>query len=572
MATVNTKGISVRLPQTTEIVTQYTFPAISSGSAVIVPIVVPTESVTPAGTTGTINTIPITVPAIDVSSLSVGVPSITTPLVLDPKLFISAIELLSDNHDYVAIGIDKSFNEPSVNTQEVFSTLILYTRTFTDPIHASDDTFGEANIDDDQTAFVQKSLSTSYAASDTPILVTIYNRDYSELINSSEVYALLVNKDILNVSTAIELHVFRINKGLVDQTDLQESAILSTNKAITELADVADSKAVYLDKEAIKSRAFPEDSLSTLAEFNRALLDVVQATDDIFGEANIDDDQVAIFGKSLTDSTSGAVDSFNSIVQFRKLTNNYTHTTDSMALAPKKVFTETLHPIVTFEKFDVIKSLSEDPLVLDAAIISVGTSISDITTGASEFIKLERSTALEQQLIYTSDTELNFVLEKSLTDLIFATDDAFADTTIDDDQVAFVNKALIDSFILTDADNYYQVVDFNRDISEATTFSEMHVVEIEKAVEDAAVTQDFIERFGIVKLLADSASILEVKELTLNKPLEDSVSAVVDYYVNNIQPEKQETVLTTETRTAHVQNYVEPYYVELDYVGTDLTL
>ena len=569
MATVNTKGISVRLPQTTEIVTQYTFPAISSGSAVIVPIVVPTESVTPAGTTGTINTIPITVPAIDVSSLSVGVPSITTPLVLDPKLFISAIELLSDNHDYVAIGIDKSFNEPSVNTQEVFSTLTLYTRTFTDPVYASDDVLGEANIDDDQTAFVQKSLSTSYAASDTPILVTIYNRDYSELINSSEVYALLVNKDILNVSTAIELHVFSINKGLTDTTDLQESTALSTNKAAAESADAFDSKVVYLDKEAIKSRTFSEDSLSTLVEFNRTLLDVVQATDDVFGEANIDDDQVAIFGKSLIDTTSGATDSFNSIVQFRKLINNYTHNTDSTIFAPQKALTETLHPIVTFEKFDVIKALSDSSPLLDAIAFEASTTVENVIE-ATELIKLERSTGLEQQFLSVTDTEPSFVLERSFVDIVVATDDILGTANIDDDQTAFVNKALTD--VSTIADLYYQVVHFNRDVTETTTFLDAYVVEIEKIVENTAVTQDFIEKFGIVKLLADFTNILEVKELTLNKPLEDITTGSYDSQFSSIQPEKQETVLTTETRTAHIQDYVEPFYVELDYVGTDLTL
>jgi hypothetical protein len=262
---------------------------------------------------------------------------------------------------------------------------------------------------------------------------------------------------------------------------------------------------IHLSLDAFTDFSSAYDSYSYTAIFNRQFIDLIRPTDDILGEANIDDDQVAFVNKSLVDAALN---------------------------------TDVIIPVSTFNR-DFLEELAS-------------------SKDNEFFVKLD---AVIENTSSPEDAPPTFYLAHSLV----------PDT-------------------VGPSDTFDRAGNFLRTFDHESVLDDIATLHLNLGVYHSTVSLDDIT-FAVGSRLQDYPTLLDnvVTATTFNREYlenithQDSIALIlnlpqIDQVVFNdtikklINPGKQETVLTNETRTANIQDYVEPYYVDLDYLGTDLTL
>lgn len=496
---------------------------------------------------------------------------------------------------------------------ENVSLTVEFNRIFSDFSVATDDVLGEANLDDDQTAFFNKSLVNVYTVTDPVTSIVSFNRS------------------VQDITTYTDIHYFGIKPAYFNAINSNDTALTTVdfNRLVQDASIQTDTS--YFDVNANYSDISNiTDGLNSIVDFNRLFSDLVVGTDDVLGEANLDDDQTAFFNKSVVNSyiTTDEVNTLLSFVRLYTETNNILDNDYSFSLSTvyqelntiqdQNIALSTAKPVQNIYSasdeyfavdlnvaiFEVVTADGTDASTLNETIFRIDPQISsaaDLVVTTTDFNREYLDTyqtssdidfniqpvVLDAQSI--SDNNYFDVLavyqetqivrdepqtvadyNRLFTDLVLATDDVLGEANLDDDQTAFFNKAVINSYSIQD--NVSPVLNFVREIADTQQLNDLVSFAGSKAllntqsIADTATSTWDITRAENESLTMSQTVTFDISRVFANQTQTQEVVTGV------LLALKQETVLTNETRTANIQDYFLEDYVVPGYVGTNLTL
>jgi hypothetical protein len=221
---------------------------------------------------------------------------------------------------------------------ETFSRVVQYYRTILDTLSNSE--------------VINKVLSKKVNDTSTITETTykIVEKIFTDSKTFVDIASKLTNKGLIDVTSNSELTVFAASKLITDTINKTETVAKATSKTLTDVSVVSelfsrvfvafrtftdtftysDNALIRIGKNNVETVGVSEYyylvTSKTLSEtvnrsevklfnFSKQLSDLVDATDDFYGNANIDDDQTAAVTKVFADYTT-TNDLFNRVVQY----------------------------------------------------------------------------------------------------------------------------------------------------------------------------------------------------------------------------------------------------------------
>jgi len=206
------------------------------------------------------------------------------------------------------ISYTKPFSE-DLNTGDSFSRIVDFNRIYTEQLDATDDVLGEANIDDDQTVLFNKILSeTPTQASDTNTIYKDIDKPFTEEAKEvTDTNDILFNKLKLESLATSNIITKDISRPAESSAYFLEDYLVDNGDYLVYGASAYDYFSAGFGKPVTEPTIVSSETFSRIIAFNRTFEEPLEATDDVLGEANIDDDQYVVFGKTLpSDSVSAS--------------------------------------------------------------------------------------------------------------------------------------------------------------------------------------------------------------------------------------------------------------------------
>ena len=154
-----------------------------------------------------------------------------------------------------------------------------FTKGIFDTVHTTDDFFGVANTDDDETMQFGKALGDLVHRADTTTVT--YSKALADLFTKSDQMTIASSKALTDSVSKSDFLSKGTGKALADSTSSSELVVRNIGKGLSETANTAEYNSFAISKK---------------------LSDVVTTTDDFLGNANADDDETMLFGKTISDS------------------------------------------------------------------------------------------------------------------------------------------------------------------------------------------------------------------------------------------------------------------------------
>jgi len=215
-----------------------------------------------------------------------------------------------------------------VRNTDIFNRQVDYIRKITDYISTTDDYYGLANIDDDQYAGFYKqsrdyltfqefrpiknvNITTTQSIadiSDPYVSVAVFNRTFTNSTNRSDTISKnpkLIKSEII-LKQDYYSRVANFYRVITDAQNLIEEKVFYASSYTINIFNVIDRNSLLINKPANAENITSTDTRYTITRFIRNILDSINATDDYYGLANIDDDQYVRFNKGIVDTVSFA--------------------------------------------------------------------------------------------------------------------------------------------------------------------------------------------------------------------------------------------------------------------------
>jgi hypothetical protein len=444
-----------------------------------------------------------------------------------PTLFVRGLEELNVSNP-IYISIRKSFAE-NIGIIEAFSALLTYNRNFTELVNSSQ-------------VF---SISTG--------------KTLQEIIAASLAEYKLVQKLVPNVATTQDINFLQVTKRLLDLVTNTSINTLTVTKALTE---------------ALTNSEYKQFNIVKLFE------DSVDATDDYLGTANLDDDQYAYFGKTLVDylSTSDiqiyvvgnrqqdtVITADPKYALFTRIVADTTQNAEDISAYFSNV---TLQTVVVQETTRLTTSLikSDQFNFLDQfnIVVNYRRSLLD-QVQASEYNLFDISVVKSDTIVINDNFSFAAIFNRTITDTasfieysIFNVNKVLLDSSrITDTSILNAGKYLADlssfadtftrqvnylrSFedILNTTDDYYgaanvdddQYAQFNKVIADSITSIETKVFQTAKILTDVNTISEQ-KSISVTKPITDSSNIADSSQITISKTLSDSFANTDITYLN----------------------------------------
>jgi hypothetical protein len=179
----------------------------------------------------------------------------------------------------------------SVSNAEVIS------RTFIRPV------LDNLLYSDSNYFYVDKAILDTNASQETKLFSISKTVNDTASINIALIFSSVAYKSLTDILTSTEYNSFSFTTIKQDSAIANElfNSLVNYIRNYSDLAINSDSKALNtgLNKQDVVSISSTDD-ITKLAGFNRIFEDTIAVTDDYLGNANIDDDQYAIIGKTIT--------------------------------------------------------------------------------------------------------------------------------------------------------------------------------------------------------------------------------------------------------------------------------
>jgi hypothetical protein len=331
----------------------------------------------------------------------------------------------------------------------------------------------------------------------------------------------------------------------------------------------------------------------TQVEVTKLFDELVDATDDFYGAANIDDDQIATVDKVVADYGTFS-DTFDRLVYYIRLFTETATMLEQAELDATKVLADQTAnaELVDFDNHKVtsdqatiqentlfdVEQISADQITSsEQAYLDVVSAQSDNITNTDDFSRFfeavrifteqTQTTELVEQLVErVSSDQATFIelvtqtveklsLDQAATseeqtfdfsavynDLVDATDDFYGAANIDDDQIATVDKVLVDYAI--NSETITTVVEFYRTFLEVAINTDLAVFDFAKSVLDIVTTSE-----TVAIDFATSREETTTTSETVEQDFSTSRTEIVtqsDLFTQSIEPAKYEIVTTSE--------------------------
>jgi hypothetical protein len=401
---------------------------------------------------------------------------------------------------------------------------------------------------DAPTITTSKTFADSLTTLDSFNVLIQYNRIFEETQPTSETIDKFVGKGLVNLSDVSDQNLNSVYKVLLDNVENLDTKTIRINKILVDPVQKLDQARIRIGKLVTETKTV-SDIFSRTVNYNRTLLDFIDATDDFLGEANIDDDQVARVGKAVIDYAN-TQDNVRSIRVNKSLQDTET-TTDIFARTVNynRQFVDIAQES-DLSFYRVGKNIQDTETATDvfSRVVNYNPQLTDLAqrldTSFYEINKTVQDTAQESDLSFyqvgknLQDTETTADIfartvnyNRTLLDFIGATDDFLGEANIDDDQVARVGKAVID---------YANTQDI------ASKFSNTYL-------QDSYISTDTIYKIP-------SKNISEIL-------ITSDVITFLQYtnYTNTVL----DTIVSNDSGFINNQNYFADTYVLPGYVGTN---
>jgi hypothetical protein len=321
--------------------------------------------------------------------------------------------------------------------------------------------------------------------------------------------------------------------------------------------------------------------------------DLVDATDDFYGAANIDDDEYASVDKVLADCATFS-ETFDRLVDYIRLFTDTATTLEQIALVTSKVVADQTANLdlvnsdvykvandqtTTSEtkNFDVQQTSLDQATTSEQTAFAANTVYADQATNTDDFSRFYEAVRIFAELSQTSETVQQLVERVSsdqatFTDLVTqtvqkisqdtsntseqqsfdvfvvyedladATDDFYGAATVGDDEYASIDKVLAD--YATNSDTVTTVAVFYRTFLEVAASTDLTTFDFAKAVVETATTSETVA-VDFSTSRTDTAATSETVQQTFSTSRTETVTQS-DLYTQSIEPAKYETVATSE--------------------------
>lgn len=425
-------------------------------------------------------------------------------------------------------------------------------------------------------------------------ILSVNNKDLKASIQSESLSAGLTLKDL-----AAKQQAKNLEAGLV-QKDLSANVVQNLNfePKATDLALQVDINAFSTITPGYFIRLIDKVLVSDIA--NEVLISPVElannlAINDILNynlnriineNLNLSDIKYFSVNKYFIESTQLTDINYK---QFNKITFENIYLTDTLRLLIQKINVEYVNTndFVVFLnnkgitdttqlndlKYLILSKqvqetfLTNDFQSKDIQIRLVDTvSIADIiTTTLLEVIPL----SAQESSIITDIISLQNIFNRSFSDMIYPTDDVYGEATIDDEQYVTFNKNLIE--ILQYQDVFSSIVNYNRNISDSTTLSEiLNKIISTVIVENTNITETILISVDYQRSISDNLLINETLQNSVSKIIQDNFN-LSDFYSSSYGKNVSETITSTDSGIIYNQGYVDDGYFVVGYIGTQTT-
>jgi hypothetical protein len=550
-------------------------------------------------------------------------------------------------------------------------TQIVVTKLFDELVDATDDFYGAANIDDDQVATVDKVLADHVSFSDAFDRLVDYIRLFSETATLLEQIELSATKVLANqtanseqveldahkaasdLATTQEVRSFEVEQisadafvsteqAYLDITVPQTDAVTSTDdfsrfyeavRIFTELTQTTEQVEQLVEQASADQSTFTDlvtQTVEKLAldqttnseqlafDFEAVYSDLVDATDDFYGAANIDDDQIAAFDKVLAHYATVSEDitlvaefyrtflevaaaTDQATFDFAKLVLDVVGVSEVVAISFETSRTETATVSETVEQ-DFSTQRTETVTQTDLFTQSIEPAkyetvvVSELNVYDAELDKRETANTVEtvEQSFETQRTEIAAILElftsqwdalRDFSETVTQTDvvdlhtaKPFTETTNTTDTQTFdavkrpLDVATVSETIAKDATTEFaELVSSTDDFFGAANIDDDQVATFDKVLADYAANTDTVTTLtDFLRSVNENQILSEVFAAATDKALSDITNSS-DTVTLLTAPTKLEAVSTSQTISLTLQSYFSQDYVELGYTGETYT-
>jgi hypothetical protein len=298
---------------------------------------------------------------------------------------------------------------------EAVVTVLGYVRSFLETIEATDDLDGEAGVDDDQNIQFFKLRTDLLHVLELVAVTVAFAREFTETSIVSDAATKELSKNLSDLTATADAIGKTLGKALTDSSEVADVILHAVSKNLAENSVISDVLAKLLVKlfsettdvsslvaktlnKPVSDAGEVADLFARTVAFVRAFTEVIEATDDLDGEAGVDDDQNMHFFKNHTD-ISHAAELAILVVAYTRAFTDATQTADT---AQKDVGLGIADDPTTPDEtqLDVTKPLLELPQVADvlARIVAYVRAPDNNSVAADQIAKL-----LEREVSETID-------------------------------------------------------------------------------------------------------------------------------------------------------------------------
>ncbi len=368
---------------------------------------------------------------------------------------------------------------------------------------------------------------------------------------------------------AVERIILQFAKNLGEEVGVSDRIdVLSGYDRVTIDSTITSDSVSIIASSTISDISYIFESVSITSGYNYNTTDFITPTDDFDGITSVDDDQVALIGNNVFDTVS-ITDSINTISNYTtvftdtaligdsvSVLNSYNREViDNVAILHDLVSAENQYywntsdaffitDVVSTLKFysssntdniDITDSIDTLSLFITSSTDSLATTdnvtilnnylrnIADVVTGIDNIYFYIEPVVIDQ----TNITDQISVFSEyifSTHDTVTTTDDYYGLANIDDDQIAFVGKSILDTIDVLD--NVSTVSDYSPTVLETATISDVVIPFLLTTLfyyDTATLVDSMLVKTD--KATIDSISLSDVSTAGVGKSVSDSIAA-----------------------------------------------
>ena len=266
-----------------------------------------------------------------------------------------------------------------------------------------------AAISDAQLKAISKAFVELLGAIDT--VSKELGKGVTESLTTLDVYVHAVDKQLTEALAAIE----QVSKGLeqapkFDSASVSDDAVWAASKEFSET--FGQREGPFVGQNYVDPTYLAEDYVldgNPIKLLTKVIVDLLGVTDDFYGVANVDDDQIIVFGKSLLDmpvTSDQANKSFS-----RTGVASAAVATDSAAVTTGKTLADVLSKSDILVR-DVGKSLADSANTADSETLAVSKTLADSAV-FSDFLVTSTAKALQDTALLSDLAAKNLSRNRS---------------------------------------------------------------------------------------------------------------------------------------------------------------